>query len=199
MNPLQERTIALAGVLQCCAQVQAIARTGEYDQTVVESAVQSILILDAVNTPAVYGGLDGVHSGLKMIASGILDSPQMKDVELIRYAMSLLLLQSELNRDGKAFGEFGTAVEQLSSYSGEELVEACSSLYQKFISKMRPQIIVQGEQGFLQRHDVPPKVRTLLLAGLRSAVLWGQKGGSRFRLLWEKRKYKHQARQLLDR
>ncbi|MBT8115942.1 MAG: DUF489 family protein, partial [Arenicella sp.] len=98
----------------------------------------------------------------------------------------------------RAFGEFGVAVEQLSRHSGDELISACSDLYQKFISDMRPQIIVQGEQGFLQRDDVPPQVRALLLAGLRSAVLWGQKGGNRFRLLWEKRKYRNVARQLLS-
>lgn len=198
MNQLEERTIALAGILQSCAQVQALARTGEFNQAVVDSAIQSILILDAVNTPAVYGGLDGVRSGLEMIANGILDSPQMEDVELIRYAMSLLLLHNQLYRDDRAFGEFGVAVEQLSRHSGDELIFACSDLYQKFISDMRPQIIVQGEQGFLQRDDVPPKVRALLLAGLRSAVLWGQKGGNRFRLLWEKRKYRNVARQLLS-
>ncbi len=198
MNQLEERTIALAGILQSCAQVQALARTGEFNQAVVDSAIQSILILDAVNTPAVYGGLDGVRSGLEMIANGILDSPQMEDVELIRYAMSLLLLHNQLYRDDRAFGEFGVAVEQLSRHSGDELISACSDLYQKFISDMRPQIIVQGEQGFLQRDDVPPKVRALLLAGLRSAVLWGQKGGNRFRLLWEKRKYRNVARQLLS-
>ena len=198
MNELQERTIALAGLIQSCAQVQAVARTGEFNEPVVESSIQSVLILDALNTAAVYGGLDGVSSGLRMISTGVLDSPNMEDVELIRYAMSLILLQNQLYRDEPAFAAFGEAVEQLSRYSGAELVDACSQVYQKHISDMRPQIIVQGEQGFLQRRDVPPKVRALLLAGLRSAVLWRQKGGSRLKLLWERRKYRNSAKQLLS-
>jgi len=67
MNLIEERTIALAGVLQACTQVQNLARNGRVDQFDLDASVQSILVLDAVNTPSVYGGINGVRSGLKMI------------------------------------------------------------------------------------------------------------------------------------
>lgn len=197
MKQIEERTIALAGVLQACAQVQAIARTGELNEAVSEAAISSILILDAVNTPAVYGGLGGVEVGLAMVRDGAMQSASPDNAEVIRYAMSLLHLQSQLYRDDDAFQRFGQAVEQLSRYSGEELIEQCSEVYKEHISRMRPQIIVQGEQGYLQRPDVPPQVRALLLAGVRSAVLWQQKGGNRLKLLWERGKYRSVAEQLL--
>jgi len=198
MKQIEERTIALAGVLQASAQVQAIARTGELNRAVSEAAINSILILDAVNTTAVYGGMAGVEVGLQMISDGAMQSVNAEDAEIIRYAMSLIHLQSQLYRDQQSFQRFGQAVEQLSRYAGEELIEHCSEVYQEHISRMRPQIIVQGEQGFLQRPDVPPQIRALLLAGLRSAVLWQQKGGSRFKLLWERGKYRSIAHQLLN-
>jgi len=62
---------------------------------------------------------------------------------------------------------------------------------------MQPQVIVQGEELHLQKEDIPPKVRTLLLAALRSAVLWQQKGGSRFRLIWERTRMRNAARSLI--
>ena len=198
MNLIEERTIGLAGVLQACGQVQSLARTGEVEHETAEASQQSILILDAVNTPAVFGGLRGVRSGLSLLADGIMTSPKAEMVEVLRYAMALMHLQNQLFRDQQAYSEFGQAVERLSAVSTEELTEACSELYQKFISSMRPQIIVQGEQNYLQRPDIPPKVRTMLLAGIRAAVLWQQKGGSRFKLIWQRTRMQNAARGLLN-
>jgi len=194
---IDDRTIALAGVLQACRQVQLLATTGEADELDNEPLMQSILVLDAINTSAVYGGIDGVRSGLSMIKDGILSSPKLAHVELLRYAMAILHLQSQLYRDDDKYTEFGQAVERLSSYSADELVDACSELYQTHVSIMRPQIIVQGEQKFLQRSDVPPRIRGLLLAALRSAVLWQQKEGSRFKLLWQRTRMQNAAQSLL--
>ncbi len=199
MNIIEERTIALAGVLQACEQVQSLARKGCADDNVIDSSVQSILILDAVNTPAIYGGLEGVRSGLSLIANGIMSSPQAEKVELLRYAMTLLHLQAQLYDDQSAFTKFGNAIEGLSSVSSEELTANCSGIYQKFISDLRPQIIVQGEQDFLQQESIPPQIRAMLLAGIRSAVLWKQKGGGRFKLLWERTRMQNAAKALLSR
>lgn len=196
MNIIEERTLALAGLLQACKQVQSLARTGEVDRADFDSSLQSILILDAVSTAAVYGGVDGVGSGLKMLAEGILRSPQGMDVEVLRYAMSLMHLQNQLFLDEQQSSDFGRAVDRLSSYSQDELIGACSEVYQAHISAMRPQIIVQGEQDYLQNADVPPQIRSLLLAGIRSAVLWQQKGGSRFKLLWQRTRMQNAARDL---
>ena len=62
---------------------------------------------------------------------------------------------------------------------------------------MRPQIIVQGEQDFLQQDDVPQRIRSLLLAAFRSAVLWQQKDGSRFKILWQRTRMQNAAAALL--
>ena len=62
---------------------------------------------------------------------------------------------------------------------------------------MRPQIIVQGEEDYLQRPEIPPQIRGLLLAALRSAVLWQQKGGNRFKVLWERTRMQNAAKDFL--
>ncbi|GHA08635.1 high frequency lysogenization protein HflD [Arenicella chitinivorans] len=197
MDLIEERTIALAGVLQACQQVQSLAREGSASQGEMASSLKSILVLDAVSTPAVFGGLSGVRAGLRMIAEGVFTSTQGKDIELLRYAVSILQLQAQLYRDAEKFDQFANDVERLSSFSEDTMLEACSDVYQKHISSMRPQIIVQGESGHLQNPDIPPKIRALLLAAFRAAVLWQQKKGGRFRLLWERTRMQNAARQLL--
>lgn len=198
MNLIEERTIALAGVLQACKLVQSLARQGFADQQDSQASLQSIMVLDAISTPAVFGGISGVRTGLALLGEGILNSPVLVDLEVLRYANTVLSLQSQLYRDQQKFSEFGMAVERLSSFSSDELLEACSSVYQNHISSMRPQIIVQGEQSHLQSDDVPEHVRAMLLAALRSAVLWEQKGGGRFRLLWERTRMQNAANNLLS-
>lgn len=198
MNPIEERTIALAGVMQCARQVQLLAREGQSHPADTEPLIQSILILDAMSTAAVYGGLNGVSNGLQIIRDGVFREPQGDNIEILRYTMSLLNLQTQLYRDSEMFSRFGQAIERLSGHASDELEQACSDVYQHYISELRPQIIVQGEQNYLQQADIPPKVRTLLLAGIRSAVLWQQKGGSRFKILWQRTRMQHAAKALLQ-
>ena len=196
MNIIEERTIALAGVLQACQQVQALARTGAADESVYASSMQSILVLDALNTPAVFGGLGGIRSGLKLLEDGVLNSPAVDDLEILRYMMSILQLQNQLYKDQQKFNEFGQAIDRLSSVSKDDLASACSELYQTHLSVLRPQVIVQGEQEHLQNDGVPEQVRAMLLAAVRSAVLWQQKGGGKFRLVWERTRMQNAAKSL---
>ena len=197
LNIIEERTIALAGVLQACSQVQNLARNGRVNQFDFDACIQSILVLDAVNTPSVYGGLSNVRSGLRMIEEGIISSAAIEDVEVLRYVASVLHLQAQLYRDHQKFTAFGTEVDRLSACDADTLIEACSGVYQTHVSAMRPQIIVQGESEYLQNATIPPQVRALLLAALRSAVLWQQKGGGRLKLLWERTRMRNAARDLL--
>jgi high frequency lysogenization protein len=196
MNIIEERTVALAGVLQACQQVQSLARTGLVDDSVYTSSIQSILVLDAVSTPAVFGGLGGIRAGLSLMESGVLNSTKSSDIEVLRYMMSILQLQNQLYNDQQKFSSFGQAIENLSSFSKEQLGDACSEVYQTHISVLQPQIIVQGEQEHLQNSGVPEQVRAMLLAAVRAAVLWQQKGGGKFRLLWERTRMQHAARLL---
>lgn len=197
MTPIEERTIALAGVLQASSQVQCLARTGNVEAPCEDIAIQSILTLDAVSTAAVFGGINGIRKGLQMLADGVLISPDGDDLEVLRYTMSLLHLQAQLGRNQRNFEQFSGDVERLSSVQKSELPPECSAIYQQYISKLQPQVIVQGEQDFLQQVDIPPRIRTLLLAGIRAAVLWRQKGGGRFRMLWERTRMRSAAQSLL--
>jgi len=198
MNILQERTIALSGVFQCCGMVQSLARQGQTDDSEEQALVQSISILDAVSTPSIYGGISGVNTGLNYLSKGILTTTSPDHLEVIRYATQILTLQRGLYADHTRFAEFATEVERLSSKSQDDVILACSHIYQSFVSPLRPQIIVQGEEKFLQQENIPERIRTLLLAAIRSAVLWQQKGGGRFRLIWERTRMQNAAKDLLQ-
>ena len=196
---IQERTIALAAVLQACLQVQSLARHGTLDQSDYDAALHSILTLDAVSSEAIFGGIGALHRGLSALADGILVSPKADATEVLRYTMSLLHLQRQLFSDAQALELFSKQVEGLRALDRDELPAECASIYQHYVSVLTPQIIVNGDEQMLQRAEVPTQIRTLLLAGIRASVLWQQKGGGRFNLLWQRTRMQNAAKALLRR
>jgi high frequency lysogenization protein len=198
VSQIEDQTIALAGMAQAGLLVQQLARTGECDGVAFDASIKSVLILDAVSSPAIYGSIAGVRAGLNQLSSGALTSTDMQNAEVLRYVMQLINLQQQLFKKKKNLAAFSDDIEKLASESEESLVNACSSVYREHISQLTPQIMVQGEQGFLTVDGVPEKVRACLLAGIRAAVLWSQKGGGRFSLLFKRNQYVKVAQQLLN-
>lgn len=77
------------------------------------------------------------------------------------------------------FIEGGAGISQ-----GDKLIiKQLAGLYQDTISTLRYRIQVQGKAEHLKNDDVANSIRAVLLSGIRSAVLWRQMGGRRWRLL----------------
>ena len=72
-----------------------------------------------------------------------------------------------------------------------------SGLYSETISHIAPRIVVNGKPQYLKNERTTDWIRTLLLAGLRSAMLWNQLGGGRFELMFGRKKIMQEAESLL--
>jgi high frequency lysogenization protein len=68
-----------------------------------------------------------------------------------------------------------------------DVVAALGGLYAETISTLRPRVMVQGNPHYLGQAGVVAEIRALLLAALRSAVLWRQSGGSLLDFLLRRR------------
>ena len=207
MNDLErDRTIALAGIFQAASLAQQLARRGHADETAFNASVRSVLITDAINTMSVYGGLQGVAAGLRILAEQRGSGSKNDDFELARYVLSLAQLQNALKRQPRMMEEISQRVGQLkkelSDWDGvgfsRDVYRELADLYKDTISTLKPRVIVQGEHGHLADELVVDRVRTILLAGVRSAFLWGQLGGKRWQLVFSRRTQTRLARELLD-
>ena len=78
------------------------------------------------------------------------------------------------------------------------LVEKLAELYTQTISTLTPRIMVNGEHGHLSNPAIAAKVRAALFAGIRSAFLWHQLGGSRWQLLFSRKKIAGEAATILE-
>ena len=70
--------------------------------------------------------------------------------------------------------------------SSSKTTALLSNLYKQTISQLGPKIIVKGQPKNLTIGVNTERIRSLLLAGIRSAVLWRQVGGKRRDLVFRR-------------
>jgi len=203
MNYSQEdKTIALAGVFQAAQLVRDIAWQGKSNQIALESSLESLLNFEAPDVVSVFGNITGVIQGLRTIENQLDSSTKKRDTEVTRYAITLIHLQRKLEKDPEMLDTISQRLEDVKSHldyfdlSHSNTIAKIAEIYKTTISTMQPKIIVEGEQAYLSNNDNADKIRALLLAGIRAAVLWRQTGGSRLQLLFSRKKYLTSAQSL---
>ncbi|MEA3303708.1 MAG: high frequency lysogenization protein HflD [Pseudomonadota bacterium] len=203
MNQFEQQTIALAGVYQAAALVDSLARSGQADSDAMEKSLYSIFQTDADSTTEIFSGLDGIRYGLQKLQQQ-LSSPAREQLGTTRYSISLLLLSGKLLKDSEKLKQISerimTAAEKLDLYDylHSNQIAALADIYSSTISDLSPRIMVKGDPLHLQNPETQNRVRALLLAGIRAAILWRQLGGSRLQLLFKRKLLANTANQLLQ-
>lgn len=188
LKSVTHQAIALAGLFQTLLLVRQIARQGNADPDDMETAVSSTLKIDADDVPDVYGGVRRLAKGLRQLERQLAGPGQM-DVELARYASTLLFLERKLLKQPAMVETIGVSVHRAAEQVAElglmheKVFQTLAEAYQETLSRLEPRVLVAGEQSHLANPENTRKIRTLLLAGIRSAVLWRQCGGARWKLL----------------
>ncbi len=204
LNTLTNQTIALAGIAQSAALVQQLASSGRADAEAMEASIGSLLKLDSDSVEDVFGGLGGLRFGLKQFQQQItgynIDNP-----EQARYAASLVFLERQLAKDGQMLKSIRQGIERAKLQTEhfepmhENVIANLGDIYFSTISTLQPRIMVNGDEEYLRREAIVNKIRALLLAGIRSALLWRQCGGARWKFLFYRAKLQDEVRALLDR
>lgn len=200
-RPVSERVLALAGLAQSLQQVRRIADTGQSEAAVVQTAIESLFRIDATNTADVYGSVAGVSSGLRLVR-GYLGEGN-KDEALARLGLSVLQLERRFIRDGSTASAVHSGIVDISSQARTlgsthpDVLTALGTLYADTISHLRPRVMVQGNPHYLAQPAVVAEIRAILLAAVRSAVLWRQLGGNYWDFLFSRRAMLDAANDLL--
>jgi len=194
LSPLEERTIALAGIFQNCDQMQQLAQTGKIDPFYLDIAVQAILNTNPDDTLSIFQGVPGIRDGLSLIEQQLGEGKTLKDSNLTRYSISILFLANKLLKNPEMLKQISDGIakaqNQVVHFGSDHLniYASLGGLYSDTISQLHPRIMVSGEPEILNNPDNANKIRTLLLSSIRSAVLWQQLGGSRWQLLFKRKK-----------
>lgn len=203
LDILDQQAIALAGVAQAARLVDQISKTGSYPLEFLEASVNSLFEFDAENVEQVFGGLAGIKLGLHNLSSILASQRREQDSgDMVRYVFGILYLERKFAADPDMMAVVRSRLEH-TSFRAEhfanhvnDLCHSVSGVYQDTLSQLKFRIKVTGSAQHLQNEQNADMIRALLLAGIRSAFLWRQLGGRRWKLVVQRKRLLHAAQNL---
>ncbi len=205
MNDIHGQTLALASLFQSAQMIDAIAHGKPVNNAAFDCSIDSLFTLEAQSIQEIYGDGEGLIPGLRALVNYLGGQNRMPDRLVIYYVMSMIKLERKLIKDAAISERVQQGLERIAEQSKQFELSAgarlhrIDGLYQETLSRFQPRVIVQGDQAVLSQGDNTSRIRALLFAGVRGAVLWRQRGGNRLRLILNRRRLVEQARLLLDR
>lgn len=204
MNRLENQVLALAGMFQAAAVIDELAFSGNLDDSAFEASLGSLFTFDAETPREVFGGVAPLERGFAALQAYLGGELASGSRNVAYYVLSMMKVAARLTRDRELSGVVLERLRDIErnreefGMSRSAIVIKIDALYQETISNLRPRIMVAGEQNYLMNTDTAARVRTLLLAGVRAAVLWRQLGGSKWKLLFSRKRYIAVARDLAE-
>jgi high frequency lysogenization protein len=200
---MKDKTLALAGVLQAAELVRQAASHGTWSGYAATACLDSLFKLEAESAEEIFGDRERMRLGIETLVAVLNGDNHYADT--LRYTVSLLQVQKKFSRAGRLQDEIGAGLLEIGQLGADleqheredRQAHEIAQLYAHTISRLSPRIIVNGKPQFLQIERVTDWIRTLLLAGIRSATLWMQLGGNRFELMFSRRRIMRDAQSFL--
>ena len=203
-HTIDEQVIALGGVFQAAALVHQIAQTSRYDKPLLEASINSLFATNPETTLSVYGDISGIQLGLDTLKQILKKDNGQQNLEVIRYSLSLIHLESKLRKKPEMLTIIGKRIDQASdqakhfSILHENVIHNLASLYMDTISTFNLRVQVTGKPDYLKISHNAALIRATLLTGIRAAILWRQTGGRRWNLLLKRKAIEASVDRLLQ-
>ncbi|WP_094752330.1 high frequency lysogenization protein HflD [Psychromonas sp. CD1] len=205
-HDLPSRCIAFAAMCQAAYQVDKLACTGNVPNLkAFETSLLSIMRVDSDSPLDVFGGYSGLEIGFKSMQSQLNGNNQGRNMQVTKYIIGMLALEKKLTQDQTVCAQLGERINQVqhqlahANIDDDLILSNLNLIYKDLISDLGPKIQVNGNPACLQQERTQHKIRALLLAGVRAAVLWRQIGGQRRQLLFSRKVILQQIEQNLRR
>ena len=192
-----DQLIALAGLFQSCQLVDELARTGKVTDSAMQPLINSLFMQNPETTIEVYGSEDFLRPGMQLLREILTMSNTQQNSHILRYAISVLQIAQHLRKNRKMLASINDGLESIKrrrdhlSAMHSSVISGIADLYLQTISTFKTRIQVNGYAVNLQQPMVAERIRCLLFAGIRSAVLWHQLGGRRWQLILNRRALLH--------
>lgn len=200
LSLFSKQTIALAGVAQAAAIADQLATRGSAPDAEQRALLESILVTEPDTIRDIYADPADLTMGLELLERGV--ATQSRYVQ--EYFASMVHLPSPLLDRDDYCQIISRGIEDIKGrlnffeITDNTILAAIADLYTQTISHLLPRVMIRGEKDILRQTDVQNRIRAILLAGIRSGVLWTQYGGSRFKLGFSQRKISDEARRILQ-
>ena len=205
-HDLQSRCIAFAGMCQAAYLVDKLSTTGSTgDQSAFEASLHSIMRTESDSPLDIFGGYSSLNVGFNSMLEQLGNKDKKRNMQITKYLIGIIILEKKLSKKPGTLNLLSERINQVKrqlahfEIDDSNVLNNFDSIYRDLISTLGPKIQVNGNPSILQQEHTQHKIRALLLAGVRAAVLWRQIGGKRRQLLLSRKAMVHQIKQNLHR
>ncbi|MDA0687976.1 MAG: high frequency lysogenization protein HflD [Proteobacteria bacterium] len=205
----EQQNLALAAVTQCATLVRDLANEGDVPQTQLAACINPLMATSPDSIDEIYPHPADLARGVGIMQEMFGNERLREHGEVVRYTLGIILLRGKLMADSEMQDTIHRRLQYLDPIPRDELPAAdpdnpgfshqerifkqLATLYQDTISTLSYRIQVQGKIAHLKNDFTANRIRALLLAGIRSAVLWHQLGGRRWRMVVYRRRIQETA------
>lgn len=200
----QAQTMAFAALSQCAQLAHNMAKNGTVDNAQWSVVINGLLCTTPNSYLDVYSPSSDLFLGYKTLLTQLSDSGEGRSIEITKYITGLISLERKLSASNQSISMMGQRLDQVKrqlhhfNINDDAVIANMASIYSDIISPLGAKIQITGTPAQLQQQAVQQKIRALLLAGVRAAVLWRQMGGKRRHLFFSRKELVRNAKQQLN-
>jgi len=191
----KDRIIAIAGIFQSAGLVHTLATTGKVSETLFENSINTLFIMNPDQVNDIYTHR-AIIAGTGLLKDTLLRKTDKSSHRILQYVLNLIQLEIKLQKNPTLQSVIRQRIHQAmrqkehfekmsdTSAFNATVIANLASIYKESISSLTPRVQVAGQPHYLQKEAIADQIRALLLAGIRSAILWRQMGGRRWHLIF---------------
>jgi len=191
----QDKTLALAGIFQAANLVDSLSTTGEVPEQSFTESINSIFQTNPQSVSEVFDAECQAELGVCALQIALSNSQDKYAARWLKYSKALIRVEKIISRRHELHSIIKTRIEHhkrhsdlFGSVTSRAVISKLGSLYVDTAGMSKHRIIVRGRPSLLMTPVQKEKLCALLFAGIRSAHLWRELGGSEWELTFRKKR-----------
>ena len=201
ISTIDRQLYSLAALYQSCNAISRIAWEGKYDNEEFSPLIKSILDVNSDDPLSIYEEPTLLKSGFEFLKKQVIDDIFTRSSETRRYISSIKNLVRRIDTSNIIDDQFRKNIDRLNEIKREktidDLVLEIGQLYIDTFSKVEPRIVISGDNQYLKVDLNAARIRTALMAAIRSVYLWKSCNGSDFKFFLFKKRYIKRIKEII--
>ncbi len=201
ISTIDRQLYSLAALYQSCNAISRIAWEGKYDNEEFSPLIKSILDVNSDDPLSIYEEPTLLKSGFEFLKKQVIDDIFTRSSETRRYISSIKNLVKRIDTSNIIDDQFRKNIDRLNEIKREktidDLVLEIGQLYIDTFSKVEPRIVISGDNQYLKVDLNAARIRTALMAAIRSVYLWKSCNGSDFKFFLFKKRYVKRIKEII--
>ena len=190
----QDKTLALAGIFQAANLVDSLSTIGQVPEESFAESINSIFQTNPRSVSDVYDAEYQAELGICALQVALSKPRDKSAARWLAYSKALIRIERVISRHQALHALIKTRIQHhkrhlefFDSATNHSVISKLGSLYVDTAGNSKHRVIIRGRPSLLMSPAQKEKLCAVLFAGVRSAHLWRELGGSEWELMFRKK------------